>query len=248
MVGSFWRNLDAVGCPGTRVMTICGSYVGRHFANIQYFDICGGIWRYIKLFGSIWMYMKVYNNIWPFFLLLLTSLQSSDLMLHIFSQQCFESKGTSISYDSSCTDTICCMVARKCVKSLNKTVCLYAAARTKEITNAAVSASQAELWRIFKPTQQMSVLFDSSSSSCQVSRLWPCKMTPSPVDSSVCDPSMWKIRFLHVSTFSTQQQFPNWRALLARRSARELRSRKTWTTRGGGTPVTRLRWGVGIWM
>ena len=31
------------GLPGIRVMTNLGSYVGRHFANIQYFDVCGGI-------------------------------------------------------------------------------------------------------------------------------------------------------------------------------------------------------------
>ena len=48
----------------SRVMIIFGSYVDRHFANIQYFNVYGGIWRYIKLFGGIWNYMKVYGGIW----------------------------------------------------------------------------------------------------------------------------------------------------------------------------------------
>ena len=47
------------GAPGSRVMTIFGSYVGRHFPNIQYFDVYGGILRYIKLFGGIHKCMKV---------------------------------------------------------------------------------------------------------------------------------------------------------------------------------------------
>ena len=54
------------GLPGTPFKTIFGSYVGRHFPNIQYFDVCGGIWRYVKLFGSIWRYMKVYEGIWRY--------------------------------------------------------------------------------------------------------------------------------------------------------------------------------------
>ena len=36
-------NSDPWGPPGTRVMTIFGFYVGRHFPNIQYFDVYKGI-------------------------------------------------------------------------------------------------------------------------------------------------------------------------------------------------------------
>ena len=54
------------GPPGAGVMTTVGFYVGRHFPNIQYFNLCGGIWRYIKLFKSIWRYMKVYESIWRY--------------------------------------------------------------------------------------------------------------------------------------------------------------------------------------
>ena len=43
MVGSFWLNMDAGGCCRTRVMTTFVLYVGPHFPNIQYFDVCGGI-------------------------------------------------------------------------------------------------------------------------------------------------------------------------------------------------------------
>ena len=54
------------GPPGTPFMTIFVSYVGPHFSNIQYFDVCGGICRYIKLFEGIWTYMEVYGGIWRY--------------------------------------------------------------------------------------------------------------------------------------------------------------------------------------
>ena len=62
MVRSFWLNLHPGGCSRTRVMTICVFYVGPHFPNIRYFNVCGGIWRYINLFGGIWRCMEVYGK------------------------------------------------------------------------------------------------------------------------------------------------------------------------------------------
>ena len=53
MVGSVWLNLDPGECPGVRVMTIFVFYVGPHFPNIEYFEVYGGIWKYIKVFGGI---------------------------------------------------------------------------------------------------------------------------------------------------------------------------------------------------
>ena len=41
------------GCPGTRVMTMLGSYVGSHFPNIGYLNVYDGISRYIKVFRGI---------------------------------------------------------------------------------------------------------------------------------------------------------------------------------------------------
>ena len=66
MVVTFMPNSGLGGRPGTPFMTIFGSYVGSHFPNIQYFDVCGGIWRYIKLFGGIWRYMEVYEGMWRY--------------------------------------------------------------------------------------------------------------------------------------------------------------------------------------
>ena len=43
MVLRYMPNYGHGGPLGIRVMTIFGSYVGRHFANIQYFDVCGGV-------------------------------------------------------------------------------------------------------------------------------------------------------------------------------------------------------------
>ena len=34
-------------------MTIFGSYVDPHFLNIGYFEVYGGIRRYIKVYGGI---------------------------------------------------------------------------------------------------------------------------------------------------------------------------------------------------
>ena len=66
MVASFWLKFNPGGCPGNRVMTIFVFYVGPHFPNIQYFDVCESTWRYIKLFGGIWKYMEVYERIWRY--------------------------------------------------------------------------------------------------------------------------------------------------------------------------------------
>ena len=72
MVGSLWLNMDPGGCPGIRVMTFFVFYVGPHFPNIQYFDVCGhmkaykAIWTYMEVYGgvwSIWRYMEVYEGI-----------------------------------------------------------------------------------------------------------------------------------------------------------------------------------------
>ena len=63
MVVRYMPNSGHGGPPGTRVMTIFGSYVGRHFANIQYFDVCGGI---LEVYEGIWRYigyMEVYEGI-----------------------------------------------------------------------------------------------------------------------------------------------------------------------------------------
>ena len=38
---------------GARVMTFLVFYVGPHFPDIGYFDVYGGILRYIKVFGGI---------------------------------------------------------------------------------------------------------------------------------------------------------------------------------------------------
>ena len=43
MVVTCMPNSGHGGCPGSRVMTVFGSYVGHHFPNIQYFDVCGGM-------------------------------------------------------------------------------------------------------------------------------------------------------------------------------------------------------------
>ena len=66
MVGRYMPNSGHGGYHRARVMTIFVFYVGPHFPNIQYFDVCGGIWRYIKLFGGIWRYMEVYGGIWRY--------------------------------------------------------------------------------------------------------------------------------------------------------------------------------------
>ena len=66
MVGSFWLNVEPGGCPGTRVMTIFVFYVGPHFPNIQYFDVCGvfeGTQSYLEVYEGIWRYIKVYEGI-----------------------------------------------------------------------------------------------------------------------------------------------------------------------------------------
>ena len=54
------------GCHGTPFMTIFGSYVDRHFANIQYLNVYGGIWGYMKVYKAIWRYMEVYEGIWRY--------------------------------------------------------------------------------------------------------------------------------------------------------------------------------------
>ena len=41
------------GCPGTRFMTIFGSYVESDFPNIGYFDVYGSIYKYINVFEGI---------------------------------------------------------------------------------------------------------------------------------------------------------------------------------------------------
>ena len=43
MVERYMPNSGPGGCPGARVMTIFGSYVGPHFSNIAYFEVYGGI-------------------------------------------------------------------------------------------------------------------------------------------------------------------------------------------------------------
>ena len=43
MVLRYMPNSDPWGPPGTRVITIFVFYVGPHFPNIQYFDVCAGI-------------------------------------------------------------------------------------------------------------------------------------------------------------------------------------------------------------
>ena len=63
MVLRYMTNSGHGGPPGTRVMIIAGSYVGRHFVNIQDFDVCWGIWRYLEVYGGIWRYMEVYEGI-----------------------------------------------------------------------------------------------------------------------------------------------------------------------------------------
>ena len=63
MVVRYVPNSDPWGPLGTPFMTILGSYVGPHFPNIQYFNVCAGIWGYIKLFEAIWRYIKVYEGI-----------------------------------------------------------------------------------------------------------------------------------------------------------------------------------------
>ena len=66
MVITCMPNSGRGGASGTPFMTIFGSYVGRHFPNIQYFNVCGvyeGIKSYLKLFEGILRYMKVYEGI-----------------------------------------------------------------------------------------------------------------------------------------------------------------------------------------
>ena len=66
MVVTCMPNSGHGGPPGTWVMTIFVFYVGPHFSNIQYFDVCGGICRYKKLFGGIWRYMDLYEGRWRY--------------------------------------------------------------------------------------------------------------------------------------------------------------------------------------
>ena len=53
MVASFLVTMDFGRCSKNRVMTLSVLCVGPQFPHMQYFDVCKGIWRYIKLFGSI---------------------------------------------------------------------------------------------------------------------------------------------------------------------------------------------------
>ena len=43
MVGKCMPNSGPGGCPGTRVMTISGSYVDPHFPYLEYFEVYGGL-------------------------------------------------------------------------------------------------------------------------------------------------------------------------------------------------------------
>jgi hypothetical protein len=47
MVGRWVPNSSPWGCSGIRVITLVGSYVGPHFRKILYFEVHGGIWKYI---------------------------------------------------------------------------------------------------------------------------------------------------------------------------------------------------------
>ena len=80
MVRRCMPNSDG-GPPGSRVMTILGSYVDRRFPNIQYFHLYGGIWRYINLFEGIWKYMEVYEGIQAYI---------NSLFQHCFFSRIFE--------------------------------------------------------------------------------------------------------------------------------------------------------------
>ena len=63
MVVTCMPNSGHGGPPGIPFMTIFGSCVGSHFPNIQYFDVCGGMWWYMKVYEGIWRYMEVYGGI-----------------------------------------------------------------------------------------------------------------------------------------------------------------------------------------
>ena len=43
MVGRYMLNSSHGGCPGARVMTISGSHVGPHIANIGYMKVYEGL-------------------------------------------------------------------------------------------------------------------------------------------------------------------------------------------------------------
>ena len=62
MVQSFWKNMDFGRCFKTRVMTLSVLCVGPQFPNMQNFDACEGIWRYIKLLGSISPVCQYWKN------------------------------------------------------------------------------------------------------------------------------------------------------------------------------------------
>ena len=49
MVKRCMPNSGHGGCPGTRFMTIGGSYVGPQFPNIGYFKVYEDIGRYMKV-------------------------------------------------------------------------------------------------------------------------------------------------------------------------------------------------------
>ena len=44
MVGRCMPNSGPGRLPGTRVMTIFGIYVNPQIPNIEYFEVCGGLW------------------------------------------------------------------------------------------------------------------------------------------------------------------------------------------------------------
>ena len=96
MVVTCMPNSDHERASGTPFMTIFGSYVGCHFPNIQYFNVYGGVWRYIKLFGSICRYLEVYEGIWryisiyePTFSTFFFQLFGGPLFRHCFFSTCW---------------------------------------------------------------------------------------------------------------------------------------------------------------
>ena len=77
---------------GTPFMTIFVSYVDRHFPNIQYFDVCGGIWRYISIyepsFSTLFFFnfggVHFFDIVFLFYFLVLFGLSWSYLVLFGF--------------------------------------------------------------------------------------------------------------------------------------------------------------------
>jgi hypothetical protein len=55
------RSLKSKEIPNWGRAGFIGSYVGRHFVNIQY---CNNyMWGYMKVYKAIWRYIQVYESI-----------------------------------------------------------------------------------------------------------------------------------------------------------------------------------------